>query len=527
MATPEAVSSEIAALQGALAAEQAARQEAEARAAAAEAMIAHLKLQIARLRRERFAASSERGKLLDQLELELEELEADAAEHAAPASAEPEDGAVVRSFTRRKPKRAPLPAHLPRERVVIAAPAACPCCGGKLAKIGESITETLESIPRQWKVVQTVREKFTCRSCEKISQPPAPFHVIERGRAGPNLLAMILEAKFGQHLPLNRQSETYAREGLDLDVSTLADWVGACATKLAPMVELIRAHVFAAERIHGDETTVPVLARGKTITGRLWTYVRDDRPFAGPAPPASVFFYSPDRAAEHPRRHLASYSGILQADAYAGFSHLYHAQRKPAPITEAACWVHGRRNFFELAAVAKAPLAVEAVRRIDAMFDVEREINGKPPDQRLAVRRARLAPLVGRLEDWMRAERAKLSRHAAVAKAMDYMLKRWPAFTRFLNDGRICLSNNAAERELRGVALGRKCWLFAGSDRGGQRAAAIITLINTAKLNDVDPRAWLADVLARIADHPVQRLAELLPWNWRVAQQLRIGEAAD
>ena len=517
MAKQEDVSSEILALRAALAAEQAARWEAEARAAGAEAMVAHLKLQIAKLKRERFGASAERSRLLDQLELELEELEAAAAEREASVESQ-SDGAVVRSFTRRKPKRAPLPAHLPRERVVIPGPSECPCCGGKLAKIGEAITESLESIPRQWKVVQTVREKFTCRSCEKISQPPAPFHAIERGRAGPNLLAMILEAKFGRHLPLNRQSEAFAREGIDLDVSTLADWVGACAAKLAPLIELIRAHVFAAARIHGDDTIVPVLAKGKTVTGRIWGYVRDDRPFAGPAPPAAVFFYSRDRSGEHPNRHLAGYAGILQADAYAGFNDLYHPERKPGPIAEAACWSHARRKFFVLADVAKAPLAVEAVRRIDAIFEIERDINGAPPERRLAVREERVAPLVSNLEAWMRAARIGMSRHAEAAKAMDYMLKRWSAFARFLEDGRMCLSNNAAERALRGAAQGRKNWLFAGSDRGGERAAAMYSLIVTAKLNDVDPRAWLADVLARIADHPVQRLRELLPWNWLPAE---------
>ena len=274
-------------------------------------------------------------------------------------------------------------------------------------------------------MIQTVREKFTCRSCETITQPPAPFHPIARGRAGPNLLAMILEAKFGQHLPLNRQSETYAREGIELSVSTLADWVGACTATLAPLIALIDAHVLAAERLHGDDTTVPVLARGKTITGRLWTYVRDDRPFGGPAPPAAMFFYSRDRDGEHPNRHLAGYAGILQADAYAGFNDLYEADRKPGPITEAACWAHGRRKLFELAEVARAPLAIEAVRRIDAIFDVERAINGLPAEQRLAVRQQHIAPLVAELEAWMRESRARLSRHDAVAKAMDYMLKRW------------------------------------------------------------------------------------------------------
>jgi transposase len=529
--TPGPLADDIDALKAALAAERAARQRAEARASGAEAMVAHLKLLIAKMKRERFGQSSERGrKILDQLELQLEELETAAAQDEAAAETmmpgAGRDETAVRCFTRRKPVRAPLPAHLPRERVVIPGPTACPCCGGRLAKIGEDVTETLEVIPRQWKVVQHVREKFTCRSCEKISQPPAPFHAIARGRAGPNLLAMILYAKFGQHQPLNRQSDTYAREGVDLDTSTLADWVGASTATLAPLVELIRRHVLAAARIHGDDTTVPVLAKERTVTGRLWTYVRDDRPFAGPDPPAAVFFYSRDRGGEHPNRHLAGYAGILQADAYAGFADLYHAARQPGPIVEAACWSHARRKFFVLADVARAPLAIAAVRRIDDIFAIERAILERSPDERLARRRSDVAPLLTDLERWMRAERAKLSRHADAAKAMDYMLKRWPAFTRFLDDGRICLSNNAAERALRGIALGRKAWLFAGSDRGGDRAAAMYSLIVTAKLNDVDPQAWLADVLRRINDHPASRLDELLPWNWRKSTTDRIGAAA-
>jgi hypothetical protein len=295
----------------------------------------------------------------------------------------------------------------------------------------------------------------------------------------------------------------------------LADHVGAAAAVLSPLTELIRRHVFAAERVHGDDTTVPVLAKGKTITGRLWTYVRDDRPFAGPDPPAAVFFYSRNRAGEHPARHLAGYASILQADAYAGFGDLYDGKRKPGPITEAACWSHGRRHFFEQADLRKAPLAVEAVQRIDEIFAIERTINGQPAGNRRAVRQRETKPIVLDLEKWMRAERARLSRHAGTAQAIDYMLTRWPAFTRFLDDGRICLSNNAAERALRGIALGRRSWLFAGSDRGGERAAAMYTLVATAKLNDIDPRAWLADVLARIADHPASRLHELLPWHWK------------
>jgi hypothetical protein len=291
--------------------------------------------------------------------------------------------------------------------------------------------------------------------------------------------------------------------------------LGACTTALSPLLTLLESHVFAAERVHGDDTTVPVLARQKTITGRLWVYVRDDRPFGGGAPPAAIFYYSRDRGGEHPRRHLAGYSGILQADAYAGFNDLHHPARKPGPITEAACWSHGRRKLFALADLAKAPLAIEAVRRIDAIFDVERDINGLSTAQRHAARQVRVAPLVAALEQWMRGERAKLSRHADVAKAMDDMLKRWDAFTRFLDDGRICLTNNAAERALRGIAsvASRGCSVVPIG--GGERAAATYSLIATAKLTDVDPRAWLADVLARIADHPASRLDALMPWNWK------------
>ena len=516
MPAPEPVPDDIEALRTALAAERLARREAEARASGAEAMVAHLKLLIAQLRHDRFGASSERGrKLLDQLELQLEELEAACAEDEAALGPNQEGLPPRPRAIRRKPVRGPLPAHLPRERVVVPGPTACPCCQGKLAKLGEDVTETLEVVPRSWKVIQTVRERFTCRACEMITQPPAPFHPIARGRAGPELLAMILEAKFGHHLPLNRQSDTYAREGIEIDVSTMADWVGACTATLAPLTALIQAHVMAAARIHGDDTTVPVLARGKTATGRLWTYVRDDQPFGGPEPSAAVFFYSRDRRGEHPNTHLADYAGILQADAYAGFNNLYHPGRRPGPVTEAGCWAHGRRKLFDLAQVARAPLAAEAVRRIDAVFDVERSINGLPAEQRLAVRKMHVAPLVAGLEAWMRAVRGKMSRHAEVAKAMDYMLKRWDTFNRFLGDGRICLTNNAAERALRGVALGRKAWLFCGSDRGGDRAAAMYSLIVTAKLNDVDPRAWLADVLRRINDYPALLLHELLPWNWR------------
>jgi transposase len=518
--TSDPLPEDIETLKALLLAERAARMSAEAEARGRALEIEKLKFLIAKLRHERYGQSAERGALLEQLELQLADLEEDAGEaetaaEVAAASANVE----VRSFTRRRPARRPLPAHLPRERIVYPVPPACPCCGGALCKIGEDVTETLEHVPASWKVIQHVREKLSCRSCEAITQPPAPSHPIARGRAGPNLLAQVLFAKYGLHLPLNRQSAVYAREGIDLDVSTLADWVGAAAATLQPMVAAIRAHVFAAERIHADDTTVPVLAKGKTRTGRLWTYVRDDRPFGGPDPPAAVFFYSRDRGGEHPERHLADYAGLMQADAYAGFNRLYDPARRPGPIVEAACWAHARRKFFDLARLKKAPIAIEAVQRIDALFAIEREINGVTPEERLRVRRERSRPLVADLETWLRAQRAKLSTKNETAKAIDYSLKRWPALTRFLDDGRLCLSNNAAERGVRGIAVGRHNWTFAGSDAGAERAAAIYTLIETAKLNDVDPRAWLADVLARLPDHPARRIRELLPWNWRDARQ--------
>ena len=513
--------------------------KARADLSSTETIIAHLKLAIEKLRHELYGQRSERkARLLEQMELQLEELEAAATEDELAAGKVAAKSTSVAAFQRRRPARKPLPEHLPRERVVIAAPTSCPCCGSmKLSKLGEDITETLEVVPRQWKVIQTVREKFSCRECERISQPPAPFHVTPRGFAGPNLLAMVLFEKFGQHQPLNRQSERYAREGIDLSVSTLADQVGNSATVLRPLHALIEAHVLAAERLHGDDTTVPILAKGATVTGHIWTYVRDDRPFGGLAPPAALYYASRDRRHEHPACHLRDYNGILQADAYSGYNGLYDQSRPQGVITPALCWSHARRLFFELADIAAnvrraktaptiSPIALEAVRRIDALFDIERGINGEGIDERLRVRRQHSAPLVVALESWLREERSRLSRSASVIKPIDYMLRRWAGFARFLDDGRACLSNNAAERALRGFALGRRAWLFAGSERGADRAAAMATLIMTAKLNDVDPQAWLADVLARIADIPQSRLPELLPWEWSARPSLITAAAA-
>ena len=513
---------DVAALKAMLIAANKRAAQAEERERDLDAEIENLKLTIAKLQHERFGPSSERARLLEQLELQLGEL----VEHVAQAAtadeltaAQSNEPAREPARPRCKPARRPLPQHLPRERRVEASPVTCPCCGGKLRKLGEDITETLERVPAQWKVIQHVREKWTCRDCETIAQPPAPSHPIARGRAGPQLLAEVLFGKYGAHLPLNRQSDIYAGEGIDLDVSTQADWVGSCAATLMPLRDAVEKHVHAAERIHVDDTTVPVLAKNKCRTGRLWGHVRDDRPFAGKAAPAVVFYYSPNREGEHPQRQLANYTGIMQADAYSGFDALYAAGRQPGPIVEAACWAHARRKLFELARLRKMPIAIEAVRRIDELFAIEREINGQTSDKRLHVRRERSKPLVEELERWLRLERRKLSSKNPLAKAMDYSLKRWKSFTRFLDDGRICMTNNAAERAVRGIAVGRRNWTFCGSDAGGHRAAVMYTLIETCKLCDVDPKAWLADVLARISDHPMSRLDELLPWRWKATRE--------
>ena len=546
--------SELARLRAALVAAQARAQAAESEltqtravVSCSEAMIKELKLEIAKLRRDKYGKSSERSaRLLDQLELQLEELEVAATEDALTAQLAATDAqTTVTSFTRRKPTRKPFPEHLPRERVVVEAPTQCTCCGSdRIVKIGEDVTDTLEAIPRQWKVIQTVREKFTCRTCEKISQPPAPFHTIPRGWAGPSLIAMVAFEKFGQHQPLNRQAERFAREGVDIGLSTLADLIGHATVALAPIHELIAQHVLSAGRLHGDDTTVPLLARGGTRTARLWTYVRDDRPWGGIVPPAALFYFSRDREMIHPNKHLAGWKGILQSpsrglqanhcramDVYAGYNDLYRSGREPGPVTSALCWSHARRKFFELADIAGnvrkgkpahdiSPIALEAVQRIDAIFDIERDINGLSAQDRHAARQTLSRPLVEALHAWFIEQRARMSKHNPVAKAIKYMIEkqgRWDAFTTFLDDGRICLTNNAAERALRGVALGRKSWLFAGSERGGDRAAFMYTLIVTAKMNDIDPQAWLADVLKRLPDMPVSRVRELLPWNWKTA----------
>src|SRR5882762_3362111 len=387
----EALPDDVEALKAALIVARAEAAAARAQQSDDQALIAHLKLQIEKLNRDRYGPRSERtARLLDQLELTLEELETAATEDELAAEMAAAKTTKVAPFTRKRPSRKPFPEHLPRERVIVPGPTACNCCGGlRLSRLSEDITETLEVIPRQWKVIQHVREKLTCRDCEKISQAPAPFHVTARGWAGPSLLAMVLFEKYGQHQPLNRQAERYAREGVPLSLSTLADQVGACCAVLTPLLRRVEAHVFAAERLHGDDTIVPVLAKGKTDTGRCWVYVRDDRPFGGQDPPAAMFYYSRDRGGGHPQAHLVGYAGLFQADAFGGYNKLYEADRKPGPLLEAACWVHARRPFFAMADLTEnarrtvqgpgviSPLALEAVRRIDALFEIERSINGQ------------------------------------------------------------------------------------------------------------------------------------------------------
>jgi len=501
---------------------------AQAKLSDTEAVIAHLQLMIEKLKREKYGPRSERTRwLIEQLELRLEDLVTSATEDELAAQAAAAKTLAVRAFTRRRPVRQPWPDDIERERVVIDPPTACACCGGsRLSKLGEDVTRTLEAVPRRYKLIETVREKFTCRDCEKITQPPAPFHATPRGLIGPSLLAMILFDKFSQHQPLNRQSTRFRCEGIDLSTQTLADQVGHGTFAVMPLFELIERHVFAAERLHGDDTTIRILAKGKCTTGRIWTYVRDDRPYGSQAPPAAVYYASADRRGEHPQKHLAAFTGILQADCYNGFEPLFDPGKKGLPITPAFCFAHARRKFFELADIAKnaragnkgkpiSPIALEAVKRLDALFAIEREICGRTVAERYAVRQQKSKPLFDEMHEWLTTVRATLSHSSEVREPIDYMLKRWAGFARFIDDGRICLTNNAAERALRGIALGRRNWTFAGSQRGADRAAVMLTLITTARLNEIDPYAWLADVLARIADLPAARLHELLPWEWK------------
>lgn len=472
-----------------------------------EQQIEHLKLLLEKMRRDAYGAKSEKlDRNADQLELKLEELESDqAADEVAELLASDKP-------IKNKPARKPLPDHLQRE-VVTHTPSeeCCPDCGGKLRKLGEDVSEYLERIPETFKVIRHVRVKMSCSGCDKIMQPPAPPRPIERCLAGPALLAHVLAAKYANHIPLNRQSEIYAREGVELDRSTLAGWVGACSQLLAPLVEAVRRHVITASKVHADDTPVPVLSpgRGRTKTGRLWTYVRDDRPAGVDTAPAVWFAYSPDRKGEHPQRHLKDFRGILQADAYAGFGHLYGTGN----IHEAACMAHARRKFHDIHEVHPSPITTEALDRIGALYGIEREIRGQTAELRREARQARAKPLLNQLHRWLEQKLATLSAKSDTAAAIRYALSRWRALTRYVNDGLIEIDNSSAERALRAVALGRRNYLFAGADSGGDRAAAIYSLVGSAKLNRLDPELYLRHVLTRIAQHPINRIEDLLPWN--------------
>jgi transposase len=470
--------------------------------------IARLQAQLAKLRRMHFGRSS--GRLhaeITQLELALEELE----EQGAANPEEPVVPAPAADADALKPARRPLPDHLPRDVVTHTTACACPHCGGQLRRLGEDVTEVLDYRPATFRVIRHVRPKFTCRSCEAITQAPAPSLPIRRGRATAALLAHVLVSKYCDHLPLYRQSEIYSRASVVPERSTLADWVGQSSALLRPLVDALEQHVMAGDRLYADDTPVPVLApgNGKTKTGRLWAYLRDERPFASAVPPAVRYQYSPDRRALHPHAHLASFQGVLQADGYNGFDGLYAGGR----IAEAACWAHVRRYFYDIhVGPRQSPIAREALERISALYAVEAVIVGKPPDHRQRVRQSEVRPLIEQMQAWFTTTLRRVSGRSDIAAAIRYALARWDALTRYLDDGRLAIDNNAVERAIRPLVLGRKNWLFAGSDAGGERAATIYSLTETAKMNGLDPEAYLRAVLERIAEHPVGQVSELLPW---------------
>lgn len=490
-----------------------------------------LKLQIARLRRMQFGRSSEKiARTIEQLELRLEELEAEtpaASDDASAANGEPSSPIEQSSPPdRKKSARRALPAHLPCREVVHEPSCTCPTCGGEMRKVGEDVTQVLDYVPGHFEVVKHIRPALSCRRCESMAQSPMPTLPIERGLPGAGLLAHILISKYCDHLPLYRQSGIYARDGVDLDRAIMAAWVGKITALAAPLVEAAAAHVMAAAKLHADDTPVPVLApgTGKTKTGRLWVYLRDERPYAGQGPPAVVYRYSPDRRGEHPRAHLAAFHGFLQADGYSGFGPLYKtANGQPATVSEVACWAHVRRQFYDIHVASNAPIAGETLQRIGQLFDIERAAMGRSPEQRRLLRQSSARPLVDDLAAFLDASLATISGRSELAKAIRYARSRWTALTRYLDDGTLEISNNAAERAIRPLVLGRKNYLFAGSDAGGARAAAAYTLIETAKLNGLDPEAYLREVLGRIADHPINRIAKLLPWNIVMGGSVRVA----
>ena len=500
-----------------------------------EALVQALQIQIARLKKQKFGASSERiEREIEQLELALEHLEIAGA--AAISAIAPDDDAELsadeQAATPSSPRRLkPLVADgTPRERIVLDPGDDCPHCGGTLRLVGEDVSEILELISARLKLIETARLKKSCRRCEKITQLPAPSRPMPRSMVGPGLLAHVLVSKFDDHLPLYRQNEIFARMGAGIPASTLVDWCGQGVRVLEPLVERIRANILASDRLHADDTPVRVLDPSKRIDGigkgvkegRIWAYVRDDRPWGSTAPPGAAYFFSVDRKGEHPQRHLAGFSGILQADAYSGFKALYAPDASGKPrIREAACWAHLRRDFFDVHTATKSEIAREALDRIGDLYDIERQIKGQPRDARLAIRQTETRPKVQAFKAWSERHLTSIPGKSDLAKAFRYALNRWNAFTLFLDDGRVAIDNNAAERAIKPVVIGRKNFLFAGSDAGGETLASAMTIVETAKFNGLDPQAYLADIFARIQDHKINRIDELLPWNWKpVANQV-------
>lgn len=467
-------------------------------------LIEKLKLQLGRNQRYRFGTRSES---LDQLELTIEEIEIDLIRRALPTE-------TVDAPVKDQPKRKPLPDRLPRELAVhTPRETQCAACGRPMRKMSEDVREILDFVPGRFIVRRHICEKLSCRECGKVVEAALPSMPIEKGAPGAGLLAHVLISKYCDHLPLYRQSEIYAREDVDLSRSTMAGWVGKMAGLLAPLAERIAAHVLGAAAIHTDDTPIPVLdpGRGRTKTGRYWTHVRDERPHGSTSPPAAFYRYSPDRKGERPREHLKNYAGFLHADGYAGYEQLYGK----GSVTEVACMAHIRRNFFDIHKATSSPVAAEAVLRIAALYAIEARIRGRPPDERRRVREAEAAPLFEDLREWLEKTLPSLPNRGELAKAMRYAITRMKRLKVYLKDGRLEIDNNIAERSVRGIAVGKKNYLFAGSDKGGEHGAIIYTLIETAKLNGVDPQAWLAHVIENIADHSINRIDDFLPWNFR------------
>lgn len=482
--------------------------------------IEKLKAQLALLHRARFGRSSEKiDQAIEQLELLLGDIEEGQAENMAKREAcAPAPDAPKRE--RIQPVRKALPEHLPRERVEHETVCVCPECGStRMTRIGTDEREVLEYVPSHFKVIVHARPKLSCRDCETITQEPMPSLPIEKGIPGPGLLAHVAVSKYCDHLPLHRQSVIYAREGVELDRSTLADWIGRTAFLLEPLAETIARHVRAGPALHADDTPVPVLdpGRKKTKTGRLWVAVRDERPWNSGVPPAVFYRYTPDRKAKQAEALLKGCRGFLHADAYAGFNPLY----LPDPLTgearfmEVACWAHARRKLYEVHVSTASPAAESLLTQIGGLFAIEANIKGKSPEERRMARVEKAVPLLADIKQQCETTLSRISAKSPLARAIRYSLTRWDALTRYTSDGRLDICNNAAERAIRPLALGRKNWTFAGSDTGGERAAVLYTIIETCKINGIDPEAYLREVLTRIADHPMKRIAELLPWNLR------------